>query len=387
MQPRTWCTSSRVARRVLWAKYFCRAASLQLFLVVAYRSVASAWTAAAPLGRQSTAKEVVDRYAPGRQLSGCVAVVTGGNSGIGLETVKVLSSAGCRVILASRSLEAGQRAVEEEIRKEGIGGYAVPDADVEVKAVDLADLGSVIAFAQEIRSLVDRIDFLVLNAGVMALPNLERTRDGFEMQIGVNHFGHALLTRQLLPIMEAQATPSRIVTLSSVAHQMAEEFDVANLHFEGEASNKYSPWSAYGSSKLANALFAQALSKRLPADGKITSVSVHPGVIRTNLWRSTPANNAIGGWLLDIVLADKTIPQGAATTLWACLSRQAARANFRGAFLADCGRGTLSSKGQDDDLAESLWKETEQQLDNALENRGLDRDGRPVGAKETADVN
>jgi len=250
-----------------------------------------------------------------------------------------------------------------------------------VKALDLANLSSVISFAQDLRSSVDRIDFLMLNAGLMALPNLERTQDGFEMQIGVNHFGHALLTRQLLPIMEAQTVSSRIITLSSVAHQMAGGFDVTNLHFEDDASSKYSPWSAYGSSKLANALFARALSKRLPDNGKITSVSVHPGVIRTNLWRSTPASNAIGGWLLDLVLADKTIPQGAATTVWACLSRQAARTDFRGAFLADCSRGTLSSQGRDDDLAEALWEETERQLDKALEKRGMDRDGRRLAAK------
>eukprot|EP00418_Pyrodinium_bahamense_P076275 CAMPEP_0179068012 /NCGR_PEP_ID=MMETSP0796-20121207/29787_1 /TAXON_ID=73915 /ORGANISM="Pyrodinium bahamense, Strain pbaha01" /LENGTH=390 /DNA_ID=CAMNT_0020765063 /DNA_START=1 /DNA_END=1173 /DNA_ORIENTATION=+ len=341
-----------------------------------------AWTLAPSMGKGSTAKEVVEKFAPGRQLEGRVAVVTGGNSGIGLEAAKALASAGCRVVISSRSVEAGQRAVEREVRASGAGGYAVPGADVAVRRLDLADLASVVAFAEGVLSSEPRLDYLVLNAGVMALPELERTTDEFEMQIGVNHFGHALLARLLRPRLEEQPFPSRIVTLSSTAHNMASGFDVTDLHFMGAGSARYSAWGAYGNAKLANALFARALAQRLPADGRISSVSVHPGVIRTNLWRSTPAGNNLGGWLLELLVADKSVPQGAATTLWACLAPAVASRDYAGAYLADCGLGSASSSACDAALADALWVATESQLDEALAKRGLSPDGKPVFSSE-----
>jgi len=335
----------------------------------------------ARLGSKSTAREVVDKYAPDKQLAGRVAIVTGGNSGIGIETVKALSLAGCRVLLASRSVEAGERAVEQEVRMPGQGGYAVTDADISVKQLDLANLTSVVAFADDFRSSESRIDYLVLNAGVMALPKLERTLDGFEKQIGVNHFGHALLVRLLRPILEAQTFPSRVVTLSSTAHNLAQDFDANNLNYSGERASKYSAWGAYGASKLANALFAKALARRLPAD--ITSVSVHPGVIRTNLWRSTPAAGGPGGWLLDLLVTDKTVPQGAATTVWACLAPKVAGPAFAGAYLSDCAAGSLSSLGSDAALADALWTATDIDLDKALAKLGLGSDGAPLALQES----
>lgn len=376
---RTLAGSRKAPRRVL-------VGSLAVFAISQLKCgwTAAAWSVAAPLGKQSTAKEVVDKYAPDKLLTGRVAVVTGGNSGIGLETVKALASAGCRVVLASRSVEAGMRAIEE-IKSPGVGGYEVVDADIDVMELDLADLGSVVTFAENLLASQQRLDYVVLNAGVMALPSLERTSDGFEMQIGVNHFGHALLARLLRPTIEAQSHPSRIVTLSSTAHNMAQEFRIDNLNFEGNAASKYSPWGAYGNSKLANALFAKALARRLPADGRVTSLSVHPGVIRTKLWRSTPASNWLGGWLLERLVADKTIPQGAATTLWACLAGKAATKDYAGAYLADCAEAALSSNGRDDKLAEALWEETDRQLDKALAQRGLGPDGKPLAqAKSVA---
>eukprot|EP00930_Biecheleria_cincta_P076243 TRINITY_DN63459_c0_g1_i1.p1 TRINITY_DN63459_c0_g1~~TRINITY_DN63459_c0_g1_i1.p1 ORF type:complete len:376 (+),score=70.51 TRINITY_DN63459_c0_g1_i1:19-1146(+) len=338
-----------------------------------------AYSVAAKLGKKSTAKDVVDKYAPDRQLAGKVAVVTGGNSGIGLETVKALAFAGCKVVLASRSVDAGQQALEEQVRQPGLGAYSAPDAEVDVMQLDLADLSSVVAFAQNLIAELPRIDFLVLNAGCMALPSLQRTVDGFERQVGVNHFGHALLVRLLLPVLERQDFHSRIVTLSSTAHNMDKEFNVEDLNYN---SRDYSPWGAYGQSKLANAMFARSLAQRLPADAKISSVSVHPGVIRTPLWRDTPAGNPLGGWLLDVLMADKTVPQGAATTLWACLAPRVAAPEFAGAYLADCGLGSLSSKGSDDALAERLWQATDKELDAALARRGLDALGRPKNDRE-----
>jgi len=330
----------------------------------------------AALGKRSTAKDVVDALAPGRPLAGRVAVVTGGNSGIGVETVKALAYAGCRVVLASRSVEAGENAVEEEVKREGLGAYSVPDADVTVKRLDLADLGSVASFASEVLATEERVDYLVLNAGVMALPELQRTADGFEMQMGVNHFGHALLARLLRPKLEVQEFPSRIVSLASTAHKMASSLDVSNLHYTRSDGDQYSAWGAYGRSKLANVLFSKSLAQRLPE--KVACVSVHPGVIRTPLWRSTPASGGLGGWLLGVLLADKNVPQGAATTLWGCLSDEVRRTTFSGAYLSDCARGSVSSLGSDEVLAEKLWQATEAQLDAALAKRGLSPDGSPL---------
>jgi len=217
----------------------------------------------------------------------------------------------------------------------------------------------------------------------MALPTLQRTVDGFERQVGVNHFGHALLVRLLLPVLERQDFPSRVVTLSSTAHNMDKEFNVDDLNYN---SRDYSAWGAYGQSKLANAMFARSLAQRLPRDAKISSVSVHPGVIRTPLWRDTPAGNPLGGWLLDVLMADKTVPQGAATTLWACLAPRVASPELAGAYLADCNVGRLSSKGSDDALAESLWQATDKELDAALAQRGLDALGRPKNDGDVASL-
>lgn len=153
----------------------------------------------AKLGKQSTAKDVLNFY--NTDLSGKTAIVTGANSGIGLETCKALASVGCRIIMACRNVEAGRNAVESEIKSMGEGGYSVPDPDVEVKELDLNDLVSVEKFAENML-LEPRIDFLINNAGIMALKNLEFTKQGFEKQIGVNHFGHFHLTSLLLPKMK-----------------------------------------------------------------------------------------------------------------------------------------------------------------------------------------
>jgi len=346
-------------------------------LAMATTSAAGGRAPVPSFGKKSAAKEVVDAFAPNGCLNGRVAVVTGGNSGIGIETVKALASAGCRVVLASRDIGAGERAIEEEVRQPGLGGYAVPEADVVVKQLDLSDLSSVVAFAGDLLASEQRLDYVVLNAGVMALPQLSRTKDGFETQIGVNHFGHALLTRLLRPKLEAQDHKSRVVVLASTAHKMAKQLDVRNLHFTTRDGADYSAWGAYGASKLANVLFAKGLAQRLPSE-RVAVTSVHPGVIRTPLWRSTPASNFFFGFLLDKLLADKTVPQGASTTLWACLSDEAGRAENAGEYLSDCTFERPSALGRDDGLAEALWRETEAQLDAALKARGLDSMGKPL---------
>lgn len=217
-------------------------------------------------------------------MTGKVAIVTGGNSGIGLETCKALASAGCKVYLCSRSIPAAEKAVEEEIEKEGLGGYTAPKTNIIVKALDLTKLGSIKAFAEDFVRSETRLDYLVLNAGVMAIKNLEYTEAGFEHQIAVNHFGHFYLTRLLLTkLTGVPDSAGRIVSLSSQAHQF-HGIDFDDLHYKN--GRKYVPWYAYCQTKLANILFAKELADRL-AEGSphVTAVSVHPGVIQTNLWR------------------------------------------------------------------------------------------------------
>lgn len=142
------------------------------------------------LGSKTTAKQIVDACGEGKYLKGKTAIVTGGNSGIGLETCKALASAGAKVILCSRDIKVGYEAIQGEIQEKGHGGYVVRDtSNIFVKQLDLSSLASVKSFSEDILATEERIDFLVLNAGIMALPTRETTEVGFEKQLGVNHFG------------------------------------------------------------------------------------------------------------------------------------------------------------------------------------------------------
>ncbi len=154
--------------------------------------------AAGTLGKKSTAKDVVEAFGARSSLEGKTAIVTGGNSGIGLETCKVLAYFGCRVIMCSRSVENGIKVIDSEIKASGVGEYVCEDvSNIVVKELELEDLTSVKRFADDIIATEKRIDYLIFNAGIMALPTLEFTKHGFEKQIGVNHFGHFYLFRLL----------------------------------------------------------------------------------------------------------------------------------------------------------------------------------------------
>jgi NAD(P)-dependent dehydrogenase (short-subunit alcohol dehydrogenase family) len=207
--------------------------------------------------------------------SGRIAIVTGGNSGLGLETTRQLARAGARVVLACRDTGKGDAALER-IRA------GVPDANVEVAALDLANLASVRDFAERIKGEGTGLDLLINNAGVMAPPRRE-TADGFELQFGTNHLGHFALTAQLLAAMEGREE-ARVVTVSSGAHRMG-RIDFDDL----QSDSGYKRWRAYGQSKLANLLFAFELNRRLRAAGvPIKSVAAHPGYAATNLQSAAP---------------------------------------------------------------------------------------------------
>ena len=205
------------------------------------------------------------------RLDGKTVIITGANTGIGLETAVDLAKRNARVILACRSVERGEKAAVE-VRKRSNNDNAV------FRQLDLASLESVRKFAGKILEEEPRIDILINNAGVMALPKRNLTKDGFEMQFGTNHLGHFLLTNLLLDRIK-EAPSARIVNVSSAAHRQG-KMDFDNLNSE----KSYVPWVAYGTSKLANILFTRSLAKRLEGTN-VTANSLHPGVINTELAR------------------------------------------------------------------------------------------------------
>jgi NAD(P)-dependent dehydrogenase (short-subunit alcohol dehydrogenase family) len=204
--------------------------------------------------------------------TGRTALVTGASSGLGIETARALAQHGARVLMACRNPERAAAALER-VRS------AAPDAEVEVVALDLADLSSVLAAADAINTSHTRLDLLINNAGVMAVP-LQHTADGFEMQFGTNHLGHFALTGMLLGLLES--TPgARVVNVSSQGHRMG------RIAFDDlDASSGYHRWLRYGQSKVANLLFTYELQRRLAAKGSSTvSLACHPGGSNTELAR------------------------------------------------------------------------------------------------------
>jgi NAD(P)-dependent dehydrogenase (short-subunit alcohol dehydrogenase family) len=203
-------------------------------------------------------------------LSGKVAIVTGATSGLGFETTKVLALQGAHVVLAVRNTAKGDRAAAN-IRA------AIPEADLEVMTLDLASLVSVRRFADAFAGTHDRVNMLINNAGVMAVPRRE-TADGLEMQLGTNHLGHFALTGLLMPLI-LRTPDARVVTVSSSAHVYGRiAFDDLN------SERSYGKWRAYGQSKLANLLFTYELQHRLEAlRSTAISVAAHPGYAATNL--------------------------------------------------------------------------------------------------------
>ena len=207
--------------------------------------------------------------------TGRTFIVTGANSGLGLENSRALAAKGALVVMAARNSEKAAAAAEM-IRANQ------PEAHLEVRRLDLASLDSIAEFASAVSRDHDRIDVLINNAGIMAVPEGE-TADGFEMQFGTNHLGHYALTAQLLPLLIG-VPGSRIVTVTSTARHFGSPVDPSNPHLKGT----YNPWKGYGQSKLANLHFAVGLEWRLRDAGVETaSLIAHPGLTRTDLQVNT----------------------------------------------------------------------------------------------------
>lgn len=306
---------------------------------------------------QTTTYEILE----GHDLTGKLAVVTGGASGIGEETVRALCSKAAHVVMPVRNLDKGEAAVTR-IREK------VPDAHTTLMECNLASLDSVRAFTDKFLSRYEKLNLLINNAGIMAAP-LMRTQDGFEMQFGVCHIGHFLLTTRLVPAL-ITAAPSRIVNLSSRGHQRGRvDFDDPNfLHRD------YDKWAAYGQAKTANILFTVELERRYGAQG-VHAYAVHPGVIRTNLGRHLTAEDFAameanikqrsGGTEVKM----KTPAQGAATTVFAATSPTLEGKG--GVYLEDCqvsqvnddpvnAANGVRSYALNAEDAERLWTLTEQ---------------------------
>jgi NAD(P)-dependent dehydrogenase (short-subunit alcohol dehydrogenase family) len=281
---------------------------------------------------------------------GRIAVITGANSGIGLEAARELARAGAQVVMACRDTARGDRAAET-IRD------AIPDAELDVAQLDLASLDSIRAFAE--RYPHERLDLLVNNAGVMASPR-RKTADGFELQLGTNHLGHFALTGLLLERLSA--TPrSRVVTISSTAHKFGRiKFD------DLQSERSYNRWLAYAQSKLANLLFALELNRRLrAAAAEQFSLAAHPGYSATNLqFAATPSRiEKLGSLVLNRVYA-QSATSGALPTLYAATAEIPS-----GVFVGPDGfqemRGnptivTPTRAARDPETARRLWDISEQ---------------------------
>ncbi|MGK2876235.1 MAG: SDR family NAD(P)-dependent oxidoreductase [Nocardioides sp.] len=305
-----------------------------------------------PLGSGFTASTTATEVLAGRDLTGQIALVTGGYSGLGLETTRALVRAGARVIVPAR------RASTARENLAGIDGVTVVDG------VDLSDLDTVARAAEKISDAADRIDMVIAAAGVMATPQ-RPVGPGWDLQLSVNHFGHFALTVRLFPLMVRAG--ARVVIYSSAGHH-ASDIRWDDPHF----LSGYNKWAAYGQSKTANVLFALQLD-RLGSNYGVRAFALHPGKIITGLQREVPASEQVElGWIDaagNVIGADfKTPSQGAATGIWAATSPLLEGRG--GLYLEDCDIASVADRGGtmdeggvkpyalDESSAERLWQLT-----------------------------
>lgn len=287
------------------------------------------------------------------RLEGKVAVVTGGNTGIGFETAKELAARGARVIIGCRSRARGEQAVKKIIASTG-------NKHVEMMDLDLADLQTVKKFAEDFCLKEDRLDILVNNAGIGGFHLKEGrtlTKDNNEMVVQTNHLGHFLLTNLLKkPLTEAGS--ARVVNVSSQAHMWAK--DITDINSDKE----YDYQEVYGKSKRFNVLFSNELARRWKSLG-VSSFSLHPGFVRTEIFNHMPA------WALNFVIplaymVGKSTYQGAQTTLHCCL--EPGLEEHSGTYWSDCrrfdskncqnGNWKLDKNVWDDKMAQEIWEKS-----------------------------
>jgi NAD(P)-dependent dehydrogenase (short-subunit alcohol dehydrogenase family) len=318
---------------------------------------------AGPFGEQSTTDEVLE----GVDLSGKRILVTGVSAGLGVETARALAAHGAQVVGAARDLAKAEKATE------AVRAGAAKGGGLELVELDLASLASVRACADALVAAGKPFDVVIANAGVMATP-FGKTSDGFETQFGTNHLGHFVFVNRIASLMKPG---SRLVNLSSAGHRFS-DIDLGDPNFD---STPYEPFVAYGRSKTANVLFAVEFDRRHKADG-VRATAVHPGGIQTELGRhmtpesiqamidsinaATPAGGAS-------TFSWKTIPQGAATSVWAGVVASAD--DVGGRYCEDCHvaelveggaeldlRGGVRGYALDADHAKALWAKSEEMV-------------------------
>jgi len=277
-------------------------------------------------------------------LTGKVIFITGANTGIGKEAARTLSYTFAKIYLAARD-ESKMKTTIDEIKKEN------SKANLVGMNLDLGDSKSIDKCVKEFLSQENELNILINNAGVMGTVE-KKTNDGFEYQIGINHFGHFRLTLLLLPLMKKSALNSgegRIVNLSSEAHRMAKSINFDNINLKDE----YGSWWAYGQSKLANIMFSNELNKRLKNDKIPISVnSLHPGVIQTEIMRDNEGflkkSLSFFGYFFM-----KSIPQGASTTVYCAISKEVK--NIGGKYFDNCKIGSPTSYSMNEEFAKKLF--------------------------------
>jgi NAD(P)-dependent dehydrogenase (short-subunit alcohol dehydrogenase family) len=307
-------------------------------------------------GSETTTDEVL----AGADLSGMRVLITGASAGLGQETARAVAAHGGDVVLGVRDLAKGRRAAEPVRAAANSTG-----ARVDLREVDLANLASVRRFTDGVRGDYDRLDVIIANAGVMCTPE-GRTDDGFEIQFGTNHLAHFVLVNRLRPLLAGG--PARIVNLSSGGHRFSDVV-LDDVNFE---HTPYNPWLAYGRSKTANILFAVELDRRGRA-ARQRACAVHPGMIATELGRYMTADT-----FTDMPLTReqregqmpefKSIPAGAATTVWSAFVAPADA--IGGRYCEDCHvadaaadpttRGGVNAYALDPDHARALWARSEE---------------------------
>ncbi|XP_053684450.1 retinol dehydrogenase 13-like [Sabethes cyaneus] len=275
------------------------------------------------------------------RADGKVVIVTGANTGIGKETVMYLANRGANVYMACRDMKKC-----EEARKEIV--LETKNANVYCRQCDLSSLQSVRKFVEQFKQEQTKLDILINNAGVMRCPR-SVTAEGIELQLGVNHMGHFLLTNLLLDMLKMSA-PSRIVVVSSLAHTRG-KINVQDLNSE----KSYDRAAAYEQSKLANVLFTRELAKRLQGTG-VTVNAVHPGVVDTEIMRHMGIFNS---WFSGILVKPFIWPflkspiAGAQTSVYAALDPELEKVS--GQYFSDCAAKDVAEQAKDDKLAQWLW--------------------------------
>lgn len=276
---------------------------------------------------------------------GKIVIVTGSSSGIGYEAARVLANKNAKVIIAVRNLTKG------EIAKSNIKAVH-RSADIWVMQLDLASLASVKKFTDEFKNKYDRLDLLINNAGVM-IPPYSKTEDGFELQMGTNHFGHFALTLKLVDILES--TPgARIVNVSSAAHKYG-HINFEDLNWE---NRKYKAWRAYGDSKIANLYFTQELGRKL-SDKNVIVTAAHPGWTATDLQR----HSGFFSFLNKFFAMDQE--QGVLPTLRAAIDNDVQTGDYFGPDGWQEWRGYpvkvgMKDLAKDEAIAEKLWSVSEE---------------------------